>query len=184
MSRNLVERLARRAAGGDLASARSLVRILENQGVPEPEGLPPGTFERLAAVAENVANAISHRSFPGSYMGDLDLVAQILRGMAPGEKAPEPLERPLTIDAMRAAPDGSVRGVVAISLTDVIDGDYEAFLDALSRRLVGSTLLNDVSHRLVGARRGNEILVEVSGDASLVLDTLDHDDQDDDENQD
>lgn len=135
---------------------------LEGRGLREPEGLPYGTIERLAGMIEGVAAG------GGFVPRDLRLAADILRGLAPKEEAPQPLGRPLTIEDMRSAPGGIVRGVVAMGLTDVIDHNYDSFLDALSRLLVGSELLSDVHYRLVGTH-GGEILVEVSGDVAQIL---------------
>lgn len=64
--------------------------------------------------------------------------------------------------------DGYIKGVVAVDLEDVIDGDREAFLNVISTKLVGSDLLMDISYRLVG-QRDDVLYIEVIGDPSEAL---------------
>ena len=68
--------------------------------------------------------------------------------------------------------DNCVTGVVAIDLSDILGLSSEAFLDALSTRLVGCDLLQDTSYRVVGSDR-DELHVEVCGDVTAVLETTD-----------
>jgi hypothetical protein len=63
-----------------------------------------------------------------------------------------------------------VTGRVAVSFNDVIEADFEVFLDAVSEKLVGSVLLQDISYRVVGVIDDGTVEVEVTGDASMVLD--------------
>ena len=63
-----------------------------------------------------------------------------------------------------------VEGYVQIHISEMIDNDHEAFLDAISEKLVGSDLLMDVSYDVVGlADEPNELILKVSGDVSTIL---------------
>ena len=162
-----LERLARRAAAGDIGAARNLVTLLEHRGGNAHSGaLPPGTLGRLADVIQGVANGGGFRP------SDLDLAARILRGMAPMRERPiRPIDGPLSMHELRAASDAGegARGVVRVSIDDVISLSPDGFLDMLSRLLTGSELLSDVDYKVVGAEDG-DILIEVSGDQSQILD--------------
>jgi hypothetical protein len=61
-----------------------------------------------------------------------------------------------------------VKGVIEIELAEVIDNDFESFLDVISEKLTGSTLLMGTDYSIVG-RNGNAILLAVTGDASMIL---------------
>ena len=74
-----------------------------------------------------------------------------------------PLTAPLTKSAMDK--EGWVAGVVAVSLSDVVDLDEEGFLDLLSEKLTGGPLLMDIGWSVVGHRK-NTLHLEVKGDAS------------------
>ena len=63
-----------------------------------------------------------------------------------------------------------VEGYIQIHISDIIDNDYEGFLDAISEKLVGSDLLMDVNYDVVGlADEPNELILKVSGDVSMIL---------------
>lgn len=65
-----------------------------------------------------------------------------------------------------------VEGYVQIHISEMIDNDYEAFLDAISEELVGSDLLMDVNYDVVGlADEPNELILKVSGDASAIVES-------------
>lgn len=62
-----------------------------------------------------------------------------------------------------------ITGNVSIPLTDIIHGDIETFLDALSNALTGTTLLMDISYAPIEVSDDN-IIFQVSGDVSMILD--------------
>lgn len=81
------------------------------------------------------------------------------------------LKKPLTEKAMSKqaiASDGELKGVLAISIGDVIaSGGVEGWNDLLSTRLTGTELLTDISWRVVGSK-GNTLHVEARGDVSMI----------------
>lgn len=67
--------------------------------------------------------------------------------------------------------DNYITGLVRVYLAEIIDNDLEGFLDLISEKLTGSTLLMDIEYRVVGHESANDlILLEVSGDVSSILD--------------
>jgi len=67
--------------------------------------------------------------------------------------------------------DNYVEGYVQLHISDMIDNDYEAFLDILAEALVGSSLLMDVNYDVVGmADEPNTLIFKVTGDVSNILD--------------
>lgn len=76
-----------------------------------------------------------------------------------------PLKKPLTARQIRLNLDkeGYITGVVEIDLPEVIRRDFDEFLDLISEKLVGSSLLEDISYRIVG-HTAEAIHLEVTGD--------------------
>ena len=63
-----------------------------------------------------------------------------------------------------------VEGYVQLHVSDLIDSDYEKFLDLLSVSLVDSDLLMDITYEIVKlADAKNELIFKVRGDASSVV---------------
>lgn len=62
-----------------------------------------------------------------------------------------------------------IKGVVAVDLSEIVEGDTEAFLDTLSELLTGGPLLMDISWKVRG-NEGNTLHIEVQGDASEAFD--------------
>ena len=57
-----------------------------------------------------------------------------------------------------------VEGVVYITEQEIIDNDFEGFLDIVSNRLVGVGVLSDVEYQLVGCdTKSDELYYKVSG---------------------
>jgi hypothetical protein len=82
------------------------------------------------------------------------------------------LKEPLTIKQMQeqVMSGEGVSGVVSLRLAEIIVGGVEDFDDALSNKLVGSTLLHDVVYNLVGIDPLEDVLYfRVEGDASGLL---------------
>lgn len=77
---------------------------------------------------------------------------------------PSPI-RQLTRDDMDA--DGWVTGVVEVDVSRLIETDLDGAMDILSVELTGSELLSDFSYEVVG-NKGDVLLIEVTGDASLI----------------
>ncbi len=66
--------------------------------------------------------------------------------------------------------DDYVKGYIQIDISDMIDNDYEAFLDTISEKLVGSSLLQDIDYDVVGlADESNELILRVSGNVSQII---------------
>lgn len=66
-----------------------------------------------------------------------------------------------------------VSGIVSVRLGEVIERDYEEFLDLISEKLVGTILLSDINYKLVGSVEndsgGHNLLISVSGDAGDII---------------
>jgi hypothetical protein len=82
-----------------------------------------------------------------------------------------PMEKPLEGEALLAAADnvGTVSGVVAVTLDDLVNGSFEGFIDFLSLALVGTDTLSSVSYDVVGFGENNVLHLLVSGDASYAI---------------
>ena len=65
---------------------------------------------------------------------------------------------------------GMVEGIIEVDIHEFINQDLEGFLDLISERLTGSPLLNGSNYDVVG-REGDSILLKVTGDASLILES-------------
>lgn len=84
------------------------------------------------------------------------------------------LSKPLTrTKVIRGMDDnGCIEGVVSISLSSLIDSDYENFLDLIANKLIGSVSLSDIDYKIVGCGSSDEVLLLVSGHADEVADAL------------
>ena len=68
--------------------------------------------------------------------------------------------------------DNWVEGYIQIHISDIIDNDFETFLDLISEALVGSDLLMNVDYKVIAmAGKGypNEVILKVRGDASTIV---------------
>ena len=77
-----------------------------------------------------------------------------------------PRNAPLTKDDIQGfmAAQGFVDGTVAVTVQELIDNDYEGFLDILENRLVGLQILSDIQEEMVGADvTAGEVYFKVSG---------------------
>lgn len=52
--------------------------------------------------------------------------------------------------------------IVDVELYEIIDNDFEGFLDILSERVSDTVLLTDISYRIVG-HDGDTLKIEVDG---------------------
>lgn len=67
-----------------------------------------------------------------------------------------------------------VEGYIQIHISDMIDNDYEHFLDFISEKLVGNILLMDVNYEVVAQAKKmfpNELILKVTGDASAIIES-------------
>lgn len=65
--------------------------------------------------------------------------------------------------------DGLLYGVVEVDLGEIIDHDFEGFLDLLSKRLTGTGVLSDIRYSVVGHKLPDVVLIEVGGDPSQAM---------------
>ena len=93
------------------------------------------------------------------------------------ETVPPTLEKPYTEEEIRRLrdKDGYIEGCVAVPLSDIINSDFEEFLDLLALKLVDNVLLMDINYTAVGISDTDagdaNIIIKVSGDTSeLFLD--------------
>lgn len=94
------------------------------------------------------------------------------------EKKPDitVLRKPYTVPEIRSLCDENnyITGCVSVPLKDIIDCDFEQFLDLLERRLVNDGCLMDIRYDAVGIKgAGSEdtcIILKVTGDASDIPD--------------
>ena len=91
------------------------------------------------------------------------------------QETPEvkPLKRPLSLEEMKGMCDERyfIEGIVEVDVADLIDNDLEAYLDILSEKLTGTSLLMDIESYIVGCD-DETLLICVSGDASGAIDDL------------
>lgn len=84
-----------------------------------------------------------------------------------------PLKEASEILALRDE-NNYVEGYIRIHINDMIDNDYEGFLDFISEKLVGSDLLMDVNYEVVAQAKKmfpNELILKVTGDASTIIES-------------
>lgn len=69
------------------------------------------------------------------------------------------------IAAFRKTNGGSCQfqGRVGVPLDDLLEMDYEEFLDHLGEALVGTSLLQQIEYSLAASNRGGDVCVNVSG---------------------
>ncbi len=66
-----------------------------------------------------------------------------------------------------------VTGVVEVEPSELVDVDYEGFLDLLGQRLVGSDLLMDITYEAIGWNPEKKaVRYQVTGDASGAYDMV------------
>jgi hypothetical protein len=56
---------------------------------------------------------------------------------------------------------------VIVSLNEIINNDFEGFLDLLSEKATGDVLLSDIQYKAVNVNKNGFIEIEVIGDDSL-----------------
>lgn len=86
------------------------------------------------------------------------------------------LQKPYTMQELLKLRNDTnhVTGCVSVLLNDIIDRDYEQFLDLLAVKLVNNECLMDISYNAVKLERDDagdvSIIMKVTGDVSEILD--------------
>lgn len=83
----------------------------------------------------------------------------------------EYLTKPMTYEEIKENMDDNcfIKGNIVINLSEIIDNDFEGFLDIISNRLVGSPLLMDINYNVVGCENGDVLIIQVRGDVSNII---------------
>lgn len=88
----------------------------------------------------------------------------------------EYLYGPLPEEVISANTDenGYIEGVIKLNLSDIINADYEQFLDTLSKALVENDLLMDPSYEIISLcpEEKNTFFILVRGDATTVIESF------------
>lgn len=81
------------------------------------------------------------------------------------------LTKPLTPDEIKANMNENnyITENIMIHLSDIIDMDLEGFLDYLSVTVTNSPLLMDISYDAIGILDKNNIIIQVHGDVSTII---------------
>lgn len=81
------------------------------------------------------------------------------------------LTKPLTPDEIKANMNENnyITENIMIHLSDIIDMDLESFLDYLSITVTNSPLLMDISYDAIGILDKNNIIIQVHGDVSTII---------------
>lgn len=59
--------------------------------------------------------------------------------------------------------------LIEVDVDDMVSNDLEGFLDEISEKAVGNTLLMDISYEFISIVDRHTVLMKVSGDISEVL---------------
>lgn len=79
------------------------------------------------------------------------------------------VEHPYTPKEIRSSmkEDGLISGVVKVKLRDIINNDFEGFLDILSENLIGNPCLMGVDYKIVGYEDDSLLHIKVTGMVEL-----------------
>lgn len=64
-----------------------------------------------------------------------------------------------------------VKENILIELNDLINNDFEQFLDVVSLKVTGTELLSEIGYNIFGLMDGHTLIMEVSGNISECVDT-------------
>lgn len=64
--------------------------------------------------------------------------------------------------------EGMISGNIEVDVNELIRYDLEGALDLFAEKLVGNTLLSDISYSVVGAADG-QIVMKIDGDVQHIL---------------
>lgn len=85
----------------------------------------------------------------------------------------EVLTHPLTLEQIQAfKQDNRISAVVPVGLDEVSNLTPEELADHLSMKLVDSDLLTDVQYERAGVQGDQIVLMHISGDVTMLLETL------------
>lgn len=78
---------------------------------------------------------------------------------------------PYTMEQMRTLRDENnyITGLITICVYDMIDMDIETFLDTLSTKLTGTTILHDINYEFIGNDNNDNLIFRVTGDLDLII---------------
>ena len=79
------------------------------------------------------------------------------------------VEHPYTPKEIRSSmkADGLISGVVKVELRDIINTDFEGFLDILSENLIGNPCLMGIDYKIVGYEDDSLLHIKVTGMVEL-----------------
>lgn len=82
------------------------------------------------------------------------------------------MDRPYTEKEIRDNIDenGTICGIVRVELDEIIENDFEGFLDILSERLIDSPCLMGTDYKIVGHEGDKCLHFRVMGQVELVVD--------------
>lgn len=89
-----------------------------------------------------------------------------------GQISYEELEKVMNYPGIGRNEAGYVSSVISAHISDIIDRDFEQFLDYISLEMCGSDCLSDVTYKIVGldTTDPNTLLILVRGNVSVLLD--------------
>lgn len=155
---------------------KDLIEKLELEEFPEKDefGAYPSIFKVEDKEALDMIIKVSNEFTRETTVDDM---LKILDSLEEEEKEMNIIRTPLTKAEItkRLEEDTTyITGVVPVDLSDIIDNDLEGLLDIVSEKLIGSICLMDINYKCIGVENdGLTLLMEVSGDASDVLDEYD-----------
>ena len=124
----------------------------------------PGTYPNFAAACKEVSRITGieqHQIITGEQIeyGEYKFI---------GRKY-QVLNEPYSKDEIKRNADenGYVEGVIKISLADLIEADFENFLDYISDKLINNVCLMDIHYEIVGAGSDDVVLLRVSGQVNI-----------------
>lgn len=121
-------------------------------------------------TGENYEHSVSHG---GGYKKFDDCGHEVYGANEYLPTKPDYLTEPFSEEEIKTLRDeaGYISGIVAVSLSNLIEGDRDNFLDYISEKLTGSPLLMDIDFKVVGGVPENEdlVLIEVVGDTSAIV---------------
>lgn len=79
------------------------------------------------------------------------------------------VEHPYTPKEIRSSmkADDLISGVVKVELRDIINNDFEGFLDILSENLIGNPCLMGIDYKIVGYEDDSLLHIKVTGMVEL-----------------
>ena len=79
------------------------------------------------------------------------------------------MERPYETEEIRALIDENctISGIVRVELSDLIDNDFEGFLDVLSEKLIDDLSLMETDYKIVGFEGDTILHLKVTGQVKL-----------------